>query len=320
MDRGAGIARGDGLAEVLAGVAGLKVRPGERLARHTTFGIGGPAELFVEAGSQTALVALLRAVRSSGRPFFLLGLGSNVLIPDAGVAGVVAKLGGELRRVRVRGELVSAGGALALGLLARRMAARGLVGLEAISGFPSTVGGAVCMNAGSYGTEVKDVLVRVSVVERDGTPRRLSTAELEPRYRSTNLQSSGAVVTRAVLRLTPGDPQAALARIEELNRKRWASLPSGQPNAGSIFKNPPGDHAGRLLEAAGVKGARQGGAEVSPKHANVIVNTGGATAEDVFALMLEMHRAVAERFSVRLEPEIVLVGVLRRRWTDATGG
>ncbi len=308
------------LTRALARIPGLKLKPEEPLGRFTTFRIGGPAELLVEVGSQSALVKLLRAVHASGAPFFLLGLGSNVLFPDAGVRGVVARLGGELRRVRVRGDLVSVGGALPLGLLARRMAARGLVGLEAIAGFPSTVGGAVCMNAGSYGTEIKDVLVRVSVVERDGTARRLDVAAIEPRYRATNLQQSGAVVTRAVLRLGRGDSKAAVARIDELNRKRWASLPSGQPNAGSIFRNPPGDYAGRLLEQAGMKGQRRGAAEVSPKHANVIVNTGGATAADVLALMVEMHRAVAERFAVRLEPEIVLVGELRQRWAEATAG
>ena len=171
----------------------------------------------MEVPTQAALVALLRLVRDAGAPFHLLGLGSNVLIPDAGLPGVTAKLGGELRRVRVRGTLVSAGGALALPQLATRMAKRGLVGLEALTGFPSTVGGGVYMNAGCYGTEIKDLLVSVIAIERDGTRRRLTVEDLQPAYRQTALQGSGAIVTRAVLRLERGDARAALARIEELN-------------------------------------------------------------------------------------------------------
>lgn len=299
----------------LEGVSGLSLRRDEPLARHSTFRIGGPAELFAEVASERALARLVEAVRETATPLHLLGLGSNVLFPDGGLAGVVARLGGELKRVRIRGRRVSAGAGAALALVARRAAKAGFAGLEALSGFPSTVGGAVWMNAGCYGTEVKDVLVSVRVVERDGRRRRLATAELEPAYRWTNLKVSGAIVTRALFELAPGDPAALLARMEELNAKRWASLPSGQPNVGSIFKNPPGDYAGRLLEVAGLKGARIGGAEVSPKHANVIVNAGGATAGDVVELMRRMRDRAEESCGVRLEPEVVLLGDLRERFS-----
>jgi len=299
----------------LEGVSGLSLRRDEPLARHSTFRIGGPAELFAEVASERALARLVEAVRETATPLHLLGLGSNVLFPDGGLPGVVARLGGELKRVRIRGRRVSAGAGAALALVARRAAKAGLAGLEALSGFPSTVGGAVWMNAGCYGTEVKDVLVSVRVVERDGRRRRLATAELEPAYRWTNLKVSGAIVTRALFELAPGDPAALLARMEELNAKRWASLPSGQPNVGSIFKNPPGDYAGRLLEVAGLKGARIGGAEVSPKHANVIVNAGGATAGDVVELMRRMRDRAEESCGVRLEPEVVLLGDLRERFS-----
>jgi UDP-N-acetylmuramate dehydrogenase len=305
------------LATALPAVPGLVVRSGEPLARYTTFRIGGPAEWLVDIPSQRALLAVVRLAIGSGAPFHLLGLGSNVLIPDEGLPGIVGRLGGELKRARVRGNLVSAGAALPLPQLARRMAGRGLLGLEALSGFPSTVGGAVCMNAGCYGTEIKDVLVSATVVERDGTARRMTLAELEPAYRTTVLQRTGALVTRAVFRLRAGDAPAAMARIDELNKKRWASLPSGQPNAGSIFKNPPGDYAGRLIEACGLKGLAVGGAEISLKHANVIVNTGGASAADVLALMLRARAAVGERFGVDLRPEVVLAGSLRAAWERA---
>lgn len=305
------------LADALGGTEGLTLKPGEPLAPHTTFRIGGPAELFVEVESEPALQRLVAETTRAVVPFAILGLGSNVLVPDEGLPGVVAKLGGELRQIQVRGEMVEVGAALPLAQLARRLAERGLVGLEALSGFPSTVGGAVVMNAGCYGTEIKDVLESVTVVERDGSLRVLTLADLAPAYRRTRLQGSGSIVTRAVFRPTQGDAGAALARIEELNRRRRASLPSGLPNAGSVFKNPPGDFAGRLIEACGLKGRREGGAQISPRHANVIVNLGNASAGDVLALMLAARAAVAARFGIELEPELVLAGHLRQRWREA---
>lgn len=307
----------DDLARSLAGVPGLELRRGAPLARMTTLRIGGPAELLVEVGSEPALVRLLRACDEAGLELNLLGLGSNVLIPDAGLDGAVARLVGGLRRVRMRGVRVSAGAGAALGQVARRAAKAGLAGLEALAGFPSTVGGAVRMNAGCYGAEIRDVLVSVRLVERDGTRRRVATAELEPGYRTTALERTGGIVTRALFELAPGDPQALLARMEELNSRRWASLPSGHPTAGSIFKNPPGDHAGRLIDACGLKGQQVGGAQISPKHANVIVNLGGARAADVLELMSRARREVRRRFGVELEPEVVLAGGLGAAWRAA---
>jgi UDP-N-acetylmuramate dehydrogenase len=290
------------------------IQVGIPLARHTTFRIGGPAEWLVDVPSLGALMALLRWVRDRGQPFHLLGLGSNVLFPDEGMRGVVARLVGEFRRLRFRGEWVSAGAGMALPQVARLTARCGLVGLEALCGFPSTVGGGVVMNAGCYGTEIKDVLAGASVLDAGGLRRRVTMAELAPAYRSTALQGSGAVVVRALFRLRPGDAAAALGRIDDWNTRRRASLPYGQPNAGSIFKNPPGDHAGRLIEAAGLKGRAIGGAQISPKHANVIVNTGAARADDVLELMRAAREAVLAQSQVTLVPEIVLAGSLAARW------
>ena len=298
----------------LAAIPGLVLKPGQALARLSTLRIGGPAELFVEVTSERALVDLMEEVAGRRLPFQLLGLGSNVLLPDAGLPGIVARLGGELKRVRIRGHRVSAGAGAALALVARKAAAAGLAGLEALSGFPSTVGGAVYMNAGCYGAEIKDVLRSARLVDPDGRRRRIGVTELRASYRATGLKESGAIVTRALFELAPGEPAALLARIDELNTRRWAALPSGQPNAGSIFKNPPGDAAGRLLDAAGLKGTSAGGAVVSPKHANVIVNAGGATAADVLALMRTMRERVVDKFGVLLEPEIVLLGDLAERF------
>ncbi len=304
------------LSEHLAPLSGIDLIPEVALARASTFRIGGPAELLAEVSIEASLARLVAAARELELPVHLLGLGSNVLFPDEGLRGIVVRLTGGLRRVRIRGGRVSAGAGAALAQVARRAARVGLAGLEALSGFPSTVGGAVYMNAGSYGTEIKDVVVSVRLVEPDGRRRRVAMAELEPVYRSTRLRGSGSIVTRALFELAAGDPAALLARIEALNAKRWAALPSGQPNVGSIFRNPPGDHAGRLIEACGLKGLALGGAQVSPKHANVIVNTGGATAADVLALMRRARDEVAGRFGVVLEPEVVLAGSLGAAWRE----
>ena len=299
---------------------GLRLTPAAPLFRTTTLRIGGPAELLAEAANEVAVARLLEAAAAEGAPLEVLGLGSNVLLPDEGLEGIVLRLTGELKRVRIRGRRLSAGAGAALPLVARKAAKAGLAGLEALSGFPSTVGGGVFMNAGCYGTEIRDVLVSARLVERDGRRRRVATAELEPVYRATNLKASRAVVVRALFELAPGDPAALLARIDELNAKRWASLPSGQPNAGSIFKNPPGDYAGRLIEACGMKGERRGGAAISERHANVIVNLGGARAADVLALMAEARRRVADRFGVELVPEVILLGPLAARWAELRAG
>ncbi len=300
------------LAEEWSRLPGLSLAFDQPLARRTTLKIGGPAAMLVEVGSERALVRLLEslAARQPGLPFQLLGLGSNVLVPDEGLPGVVARLAGELKRIRIRGTRLSAGAGAPLASAARRAAQAGLAGLEALSGFPSTVGGAVFMNAGCYGTEIRDVLRSARLVELDGRRHRIGVEDLGATYRSTRLKESRSIVTRALFELSPGDPKALLARIEELNARRWASLPSGQANAGSIFKNPPGEFAGRLLEQAGMKGTTIGGAEVSLKHANVIVNRGGATSADVVALMRAMRRAVQDRHGVLLEPEILLLGGL----------
>ena len=301
----------------LARVPGLKVMPGELLSKHTTMRVGGAAELFVEVQHRVALSTLLVELGQEGVAVKILGLGSNILFPDDGIGAAVVRFEGEFKQYKVTGDRVRVGAAMPLAQLARKMAAQGLVGLEALSGFPSTVGGAVIMNAGCYGTEIKDVLETAEILTKEGRRKVLKVADLVPGYRSTNLQQSDSIVTAATFQLNKGDAQTALARIEELNSRRRDSLPSGLPNSGSIFKNPADDFAGRLLEQCGLKGAECGEAQVSPKHANVIVNRGGAKAAEVLELMIRMHRAVQEKFDLALEPELVLVGDLRESWEEA---
>ncbi len=307
--------------ERLAATAGIEVHERVRLASVTTLRIGGPADLLVRVDSEAALSEVMEVARGCGAALHLLGHGSNVLFPDAGIRGIVCRLRGELGVVEVEGETVRAGAGVTLARLARDTAKQGLLGLEALSGFPSTVGGAVVMNAGCYGTEIRDVLTEVRVA-RPGRPvESLPVARLEPGYRTTNLQGTDAVVTGAEFRLRRGAGAPALARIDELNRRRWQSLPSGKPNAGSVFRNPGDDHAGRLIEVCGLKGLRRGGAEISGRHANVIVNRDKASAADVLDLMVAAHRAVGERFGVELRPEIVLPGGLAEEfWRRARCG
>ncbi|MGE5345578.1 MAG: UDP-N-acetylmuramate dehydrogenase [Acidithiobacillales bacterium] len=273
------------------------------LAGRTTLRIGGPARFFAEAGDLPALAALLKWARREGLPVLPLGKGSNVLVPDSGFPGVAFVLSGDFGKVEIHGNRVDAGAGASLMSLAVLAQRAGLSGLEGLSGIPSSVGGAVRINAGAYGCEIFDVLFSVQLVARTGAARELPASQIAHGYRWTALMETGDLIASARLTLREADPDLVQARMAEIAEKRKRALPP-EPNAGSIFKNPPGSYAGRLLEACGMKGRRIGGAEVSPVHANVIVNLGGATARDVLALMAEMQRAVKERFGIDLVPEI----------------
>jgi UDP-N-acetylmuramate dehydrogenase len=293
------------LARVLDG----KVRRDEPLSRHTSYRIGGPADWFAQPETVAELGALLRAAADAGIAVTLLGGGSNMLVGDGGVRGLVVKLGRGFRRTTWRADGVRAGAAVQLGRLARESAARGLAGLEHAEGIPGTVGGALFMNAGAYGGDIAAVVSAVEGVGPDGVPRELPAADIPFRYRRAGLPD-GFVVTAVDFALRPDDVAAVRARMEAVRARRVASQPHGEPNSGSVFKNPAGDHAGRLIEAAGLKGFRVGGARISERHANFIVNGGGAHAADVQTLMAIAQRAVWERSGVWLEPEVRLVG----RW------
>jgi UDP-N-acetylmuramate dehydrogenase len=237
----------------------------------------------------------------------MLGGGSNMLIGDGGIRGVVVKLGRGFRRVAWDEPCVEAGAAVQLGRLARDAAQRGLAGLEYAEGIPGTVGGALFMNAGAYGGEISEAVDTVEGVDAAGTVRRLANGAVAFTYRRAALPP-GFVVTAVRFRLRPEATDAVRSRLDTARTRRTASQPHGWANAGSIFKNPPGDFAGRLVEIAGLKGVRVGGARISEQHGNFIVNEGEARAADVQALMQEAQRVVWERSGVWLEPEVRLVG------------
>jgi UDP-N-acetylmuramate dehydrogenase len=288
---------------------GDRARPAEPLARHTSFRIGGPADLLVLPADVAELVRVLRTAAAHGVRVSLLGGGSNVLVGDGGIRGIVVKLGRGFAGVTWRddGRGVRAGAAVQLGRLARASVERGLAGLEYAEGIPGTVGGALFMNAGAYGGDVSGAVDAVEGVEADGAVRALAAPALRFRYRRAELPR-GFLVTAVHFALRPDAAEAVAARMADVRARRIAAQPHGSANAGSIFKNPQGDHAGRLIEAVGLKGARAGRARISERHANFIVNEGGARASDVKVLMELAQRAVWERSGVWLEPEVQLVG------------
>jgi len=287
------------------------VLPDEPLSGHTTLRIGGPARWYCRAKTEEGLSRVLAAARQRGEPLALLGMGSYVLAADEGFPGWVVRLAGDFVRVAVEGDRLTAGGGAVLGGVCAAAARAGLSGLEAITGIPSSIGGAVRINAGAYGGEIFDVLETVRLVARDGTRREAAASEVPHGYRWTALCDTQEIVSEATLRLHPASREEIQARTRIVSEKRRGALP-GEPNAGSVFKNPPGDYAGRLVEACGLKGRRVGGAEISTRHANVIVNLGDARAADVLSLMRTMREAVREKFGVTLLPEVELLGL---KWT-----
>lgn len=283
------------------------VRERERLAKHVSFRIGGPADVLVVPRSGDELRAVARALFDERVAFVVLGAGSNVLISDWGIRGVVVKIGKGVDRVTRVGDRIIAESGVGLPHLARDAATYGLSGLEFAAGIPASVGGAVVMNAGAHGHAMAEVVRAVRAVTADGEVE-LSGAALEYAYRTSVLQQRPAVVTEVTLQLRPADPAAVRRQTDEWLAHRSATQPIGPPSSGCVFRNPAGDHAGRLIDLAGGKGLQVGGARVSEIHANYIVNTGDATAVDVLTLMRKVNALVAEKFGVTLDPEVKLLG------------
>jgi UDP-N-acetylmuramate dehydrogenase len=286
---------------------GARVRRGQPLAEFTSFQIGGPADFTVEVADEQELAAALAAAHRYQMPAFCLGAGTNILVSDRGVRGLVLRLGPGFREIHFSGCHVKAGASVLFGELVAQAVARGLAGLEYGEGIPGSVGGALIMNAGAFGGELAPAVIAVRGAHRDGRLTTLKKNEIEFSYRRSVLPP-GFVIAAVEFELRPGDRDALSARVKELKAKRAARQPQGVPNAGSIFKNPPGNFAGRLLEACGLKGERIGGAAFSEQHANFIVNLGSARADEVRALMDLARQKVRQQTGVSLEPEVKLVG------------
>ena len=299
------------LCERLTNLLGERVRFSFSLARHTSFRIGGPADAFAEPDTLDELQTLLALLSEESVPMFLLGGGTNILVSDKGVRGIVVKLGDGFNYVRweesPEDATVRVGAANSLGRFVREAVRKGYRGVEFAEGIPGTVGGGLLMNAGAFGGELSAVVAAITGVHREGRSERLLGETFGFAYRRTGLPPQ-FVVTEVEFHLTRGHAEEIAAGMSKAQHKRQKTQPHGYPNAGSIFKNPPGTYAGRLIESAGLKGQVQGRAQVSEQHANFIVNTGGASATDVRLLMDQIQRTVWEKNNIWLEPEVRLVG------------
>ena len=279
----------------------------EPMSRHTTFRVGGPADVLVTP-DRDSIAAIIKLCRSENVPYTLIGNGSNLLVSDKGVRGVVIKMGEHAGEIRVtQNEITAQAGAL-LSKIANTAAKEGLAGMEFAAGIPGSLGGAVVMNAGAYGGEMKDILVNAVVLDENGEEKTLSADELELRYRHSCISEKHYIVLEATIRLQSGDEQEIRLKMKELSEQRQEKQPLQYPSAGSTFKRPEGYFAGKLIMDAGLRGYTVGGAQVSEKHCGFVINKGDATAEDICKLMKDVSEKVQEQFGVVLEPEVKQIG------------
>lgn len=285
----------------------LVIRTEEPMSKHTTFRIGGAAEVFA-APDARELPQLLAMAKGADVPVTVIGNGSNLLVGDRGIAGLVIEIGERMSEVRIEGTILVAGAGALLSKAAQTAAAAGLGGLEFAAGIPGSVGGAVVMNAGAYGGEMKDVLQSVKVLTEEGELLSLAAAELELGYRHSCVPERKYIVVEATMELSAKPEEEIRACMAELRAKRAEKQPLEYPSAGSTFKRPEGYFAGKLIMDAGLRGYTVGGAQVSEKHCGFVINKGDATAADVRQLMQDVHDRVKEQFDVELEPEVKLIG------------
>lgn len=284
-----------------------RVRRNESMSRHTSWHVGGPADLYFEPRDRADLAAFLQMVPTA-LPITWVGLGSNLLVRDGGIRGAVVVTHGALSGLerRADGEVWCEAG-VPCARIARQCVRWGLGPAEFFAGIPGTLGGALAMNAGAFGGETWNHVVRVEIIDRSGQIRERSASEYDVTYRHVEAPAAGEAFLAATLRFE-SRPASSNEAIRDLLVERKAKQPIGEWSCGSVFVNPPGDHAARLIEAAGLKGTRRGGAAVSPKHANFIVNEGEATAADLEALIGHVQHTVEQRFGVRLQTEVRMVG------------
>lgn len=280
----------------------------EPMSQHTTFRIGGPADVFVMPENYEQIREVLRLCKEEKLPFFVLGNGSNLLVSDSGYRGVIIQMDRNMEEIRVEGEEIHACAGALLSSVAVAARNASLTGFEFAGGIPGTIGGAAVMNAGAYGGELKDVLKEVTVMTREGELLTIPVDKLEMGYRTSIIKTSGYLVLEAVISLKKGDEEKIRAVMKDLSERRTEKQPLDYPSAGSTFKRPEGYFAGKLIMDSGLRGYRAGGAQVSEKHCGFVINAGGATAEDVRTLMEHVIEVVREKYGVTLEPEVKFLG------------
>lgn len=285
-----------------------RLRWQEPLSAHTTFKVGGPADLMVFPQSVGEIQQLVRTCRENNIPYMVMGLGSNLLVRDKGFRGIVIKIGHALKGLYVSEDEIMAEAGIRLSELSKKAAAHCLSGLEFAEGIPGSVGGAVVMNAGAYDGEMSQVLTAVSALDSFGDLHTFTSSEMDFSYRSSIFQKGDWIVVSALLKLAPGKREEIEAKMREYARLRREKQPLDMPSAGSIFKRPPGIYVGPLLEKMGLKGYKIGDAQVSTKHAGFIVNCGQATAQNVIDLIHYIQQRALDEYNIILEPEVRIIG------------
>ncbi len=279
----------------------------EPMKKHTTFRIGGPADIYVEP-SVTSMVPLIALLREKNVPFMVIGNGSNLLVSDDGIEGVVISFGKNASDIIVEGDTLTVEAGAMLSSVASKATEASLTGLEFASGIPGSIGGAVYMNAGAYGGEIKDVLIDVEILTEQGQVETMAVDQLDLSYRHSALMEKPAIVLKARIKLVPGDKEQIKATIDDIKQKRIEKQPLNFPSAGSTFKRSEGYFAGKLIDDTGLRGYTVGGAQVSEKHCGFVINKSEASAADVLQLMKDVDAKVYDKFGVHLTPEVRIIG------------
>lgn len=286
-----------------------EIREDEPMSRHTTWKVGGPADLLISPKDKEQLAKAMKIIYEKRYPWHVIGRGSNLLVRDKGIRGVVIKLGKEFNHLHIDGTKVTVGGAFSTVALATKVARHGLKGLEFAAGIPGNVGGAVYMNAGAHGSDVSKILVEAEILLETGEWVHATNEQMKFSYRTSILQNDWkGIVTEATFQLEEGDAEEITANLTQFKERRHSTQPYTSACAGSVFRNPPGDHSGRLIEAAGLKGYKIGDAQISELHANFIINCGHATAKDILALIDFARQTIRDRYQVELVPEVLVIG------------
>lgn len=296
------------LQDVFAGCTDRPLLLDEPMSRHTSFRIGGPADMMAMPKNETELCNLLQKAAANNIPVTLIGNGSNLLVRDKGIRGLVIKLGNMLNEIKVEENGITFGSGVSLALASRKAAENSFTGMEFAVGIPGSIGGAVYMNAGAYDGEMANVVTSVRVMDAAGKVTVLSANDLQFAYRKTALQNSGLIVTSVTVTLKKAKQSDIYAKMDDFSQRRISKQPLELPSAGSMFKRPPGYFAGTLIDQTGLKGYTVGGAQVSEKHAGFVVNIGNATAADVLQLIKDVQDRVMAAHGVYLQPEVLVIG------------
>lgn len=280
----------------------------ELMKNHTSFKIGGPADILILPATDNEIIHTLKVCNELSVPIFVMGNGTNLLVRDKGIRGVVLKIAENYSNVKIEGTSINAQSGVLLSTLSRQAVRHSLKGLEFASGIPGTLGGAITMNAGAYGGEIKNVVVSVSVMDNSGNYRVLQHDEMEFGYRTSCIQSNKLIVLEVNMKLEPGDQKESLELMADLNRRRREKQPLTYPSAGSTFKRPVGYYAGKLIQDSGLKGLRIGDAQISELHAGFIINLGNATAQNVIDLINKVQEIIRAKYNVEMAPEVRIIG------------